>query len=182
LLIVTSPSLFAYPQCEQSILQQVDNQEKKPFEEDLNLSYDDIVKLLQDIEEEKIEEISEEKIERITHFIAFLAQKGKLPGDYAANAALENDIAILFEDKDNFFDYASAFRSANEYTILPILLNDEKDSLLCGSGMNNYMFMQKFYSGRQKNSHKNKHHHHHKDKKITTTTIRIPSQRSRTSS
>src|SRR5579862_3296402 len=99
LLLVTSPSLLAYPQCEQSILQQVYNQEK-PFEE-FNLTYDDILKLLQDIEEEKLEEISEERLERITHFIAFLAQKGMLPGEYAANVELENDIAVLFENKDN---------------------------------------------------------------------------------
>src|ERR1700730_4376526 len=104
LLPITSPSLLAYPQCEQTILEQVYDQEK-PFE-DFNLTYDEILKLLQDIEEENIEGISEEKIEKITLFIAFLAQKGMLPGEYAANVELENDIAALFENKDTFFDYA----------------------------------------------------------------------------
>ncbi len=133
LLLVTSPSLLVYPQCEQPILQQVYNQEK-PFE-DFNLTYDEILKLLQDIEEEKIEEISEEKIERITHFIAFLAQKGMLPGEYAANMELENDIAALFDGKDNLFDgkddlfdYVYASNSLNEYTLLPTILNGGEEA------------------------------------------------------
>jgi len=131
LLLVTSPSLLAYPQCEQSILQQVYNQEK-PFEE-FNLTYDDILKLLQDIEEEKLEEISEERLERITHFIAFLAQKGMLPGEYAANVELENDIAVLFENKDNFFDYyqdydyAYASHFSYENIAVATLLNSRED-------------------------------------------------------
>ncbi len=175
LLLVTSPSLLAYPQCEQSILQQVYNQEK-PFE-DFNLTYDDILKLLQDIEEEKIEGVSEEKIERITHFIAFLAQKGMLPGEYAANIELENDIAALFEGKDgffdgkyNFFDYAYASNSFNKYTLRPALLNSEEDRMLCFVDLNLHRVMGDSYFRRNKNKH-NRHdnnnyeqrdHHEHK--------------------
>jgi hypothetical protein len=103
LLLVTSPSLLAYPQCEQTILQQV--YQDKPFDE-FNLTYDEILKLLQDIENERLEDLSEEKVDRITQFIAFLAQKGMLPEDNAANIELENDIAALFENKSDFFDYA----------------------------------------------------------------------------
>src|SRR5579862_2389705 len=132
LLLVTSPSLLAYPQCEQSILSQVYNAEK-PFE-DVPLTYDDILKLLQDIEEEKMEEISEEKIERITQFIAFLAQKGMLPDNYAANVELEYDIAALFQEKDDFFDYARDYdyayvsNSAYEYITAATLLNSDEDA------------------------------------------------------
>gem|GEM_PF-629521 len=132
LLLVTSPSLLAYPQCEQSILSQVYNAEK-PFE-DIPLTYDDILKLLQDIEEEKMEEVSEEKIERITQFIAFLAQKGMLPDNYAANVELEHDIAALFQGKDDFFDYARDYDYAYvsnfsyEYIAAATLLNSDEDA------------------------------------------------------
>ena len=132
LLLVTSPSLLAYPQCEQSILQQVYNAEK-PFE-DIPLTYDDILKLLQDIEEEKMEDISEEKIDRITHFIAFLAQKGMLPGNYAANVELQYDITALLEGKDDFFDYARDYDYAYvtnfsyEHIAAATFLNSEEDA------------------------------------------------------
>ena len=106
LLLLTSPSLLAYPQCEQPAIQQAYNQEI-PYEY-FNLTYDEILGLLQDIEEGRIETLSEEKIDRISRFIAFLAQQGMLPGDYAANAALENDIAALFSNEENFYDYAYA--------------------------------------------------------------------------
>src|SRR3984957_10542762 len=121
LLLVTSPSLFAYPQCESPIIQQICNQEKSFG--DINFTYDEILKLLQDIEEERIEGLSEEKIDRITHFIAFLAEQGKLPEDYAANVELENDIAALFENDDKFYGYVYAANSFVDYTIRQMVLN-----------------------------------------------------------
>src|ERR1700738_2606079 len=114
LLLVTSPSLLVYPQCDQTVLQQVYNQEK-PFDK-FNLSYDDILQLLQDIEEEKIEEITEEELERITQFIAYLAQKGMLPEEYLANIELKKDIAALFEGKGNFSDYTRHFEGKNTFS------------------------------------------------------------------
>src|SRR3984957_16197144 len=125
LLLVTSPSLFAYPQCESPIIQQICNQEKSFG--DINFTYDGILQLLQDIEEERIEGLSEEKIDRITHFIAFLAEQGKLPGDYAANVELENDIAALFENDDKFYDYVCAANSFVDYTIRQMVLNAKGD-------------------------------------------------------
>ena len=104
LLLVTSPSLLVYPQCDQPNIQQVFNQEI-PYD-DFNLTYDEILQLLKDIEEGKIETFSEEKINRISHFIAFLARQGMLPENYVANAVLENDIAALFNNEENFCDYA----------------------------------------------------------------------------
>src|ERR1700722_7181686 len=121
LLLVTSPSLFAYPHCESPIIQQICNQEKSFG--DINFTYDGILQLLQDIEEERIEGLSEEKIDRITHFIAFLAEQGKLPGDYAANIELENDIAALFENDDKFCDYVCAANSFVDSTIRQMVLN-----------------------------------------------------------
>ena len=93
LLLATSPGLLAYPQ--QPIIQQVYNEEK-PYDKS-NLDYDAVLQLLQDIEEDKI---PEEKLESTSHFVAFLAEQGMLPGEYVANAVLANDIAALL-GKDN---------------------------------------------------------------------------------
>ena len=184
LLLVTSPSLLAYPQCEQSILQQVYNQEK-PFDE-FNLTYEEILTLLQDIENESIAEPSEEKIEAITHFIAFLAQKGMLPDDYAANVELENDIAALFEDKNSFFDYAQdydyAYASNFSYEYMlaaPLLNSGDAQTSLCKSKSHKkekerqkkQLKKEKERQKKQakyakKHSNKHAHHHHHEHKNV----------------
>jgi len=188
LLLVTSPSLLVYPQCEQSILQQVYDQEK-PFE-DFNLTYDDILKLLQDIEEEKLEEVSEEKIERITHFIAFLAEKGMLPGDYAANVELKNDIAALLGVRDNFYDYAASshasFDELDEYAMLPALFNGQEDAMVFLCKHKKHKHDHKHHNKKHKDKHKkNKHQHHKMLKTVTIPTMiirKISLQKLKTSS
>ena len=96
LLLVTSPALFAHPQYEQPIVQQVHSQEISYG--DFTFTYDEILRLLDDIESGKIEQYSEEQLDRINQFIVFLAERGTLPGEYAANVGLHNDIVALYTD------------------------------------------------------------------------------------
>ena len=95
LLLATSPSLFAHPQGEPSVMEPVYDQEN-PYTLS-HLTYDDILRLLQDIESEKIKDYSEDKLERISHFIAFLAKQGMLPGEYVTNADLGNKKRLSLE-------------------------------------------------------------------------------------
>lgn len=136
LLLATSPSLFAYPQFDPPIIQQVNSQEM-PYD-GFNLTYDGILDLLKDIESGKIEEYPEEKLDRISHFLTFLAQQGMLPREDAANTDLEKDIAALYADEEDFCNYAYATH-----------LNGEENAtiMLC------------------KHKHKYKHGHKHKHKK-----------------
>lgn len=133
LLLITSPSLLAYPECEQTLIQRVSETPWDGF----TLTYDEILSLLQDIETGRITP-SEDQLERMTHFIAFLAQQGILPGDYAANAALQTDIAALFDGGASFSDYASTpFAS-------PFHCKKKKRD-----------------NNRKQDKHHHHHHHHH---------------------
>lgn len=143
LLLVTSPSLLAYPQYEQTLIQRVSETPWNGF----TLTYDEILRLLQEIEAGKLTP-SEEQLDRITHFIAFLAQQGVLPGDYAANAALQTDIAALFDGTAFFSDY-TANAALQDATAS---FSDYATGSFRGGGFCRY---------RNKKDKHDKHHHHH---------------------
>src|SRR5689334_20343335 len=127
LLLIASPSLLVYPQYEPPIIQQAC--QEKPFD-GFNLTYDEILKLLQNIEEGQVEEYAEGNIDSIRHFIGFLADQGKLPNNYAANYELNKDIADLLSDKEDFYDYAYCDNAYDDYSILPaVLLNADQHAM-----------------------------------------------------
>jgi len=132
-LLITSPALFAYPQLQEPTFQQFHSQEI--YHEGFGLNYDDVLGLLNAIESKNLEDYSEQQLDRITHFMMFLAQQGGLPGEYAAHAELEKDIAALRAHAANFFDYASDAASQENSALL-----------LC----------------KHKHKHKKKHKHEHK--------------------
>lgn len=155
LLLVTTPSLLVYPQ-DHYLIQQIYSHEK--MYDGFNLTYDDILDLLQDIEAEVIEDFSEEQSNKISHFITFLARQGTLHGDYAALARLQNDTATLFGDQSNFFDYTYASPCINTSTIFPTLVNNAEDAMI---------FLCKYKKDKQKKKkekknkkQKSKQHHH----------------------
>ncbi len=150
MLLVASPSFFVCPQYGHSSPQQINFQEI-PFA-NFNLTYDEVLRLLRDIEEGRIDNLSEEELEKISRFLAYLAQIGLLPGESAAIANLESDIAALFEDEEDSYNFSPYRDSSYAYTILPALLNNEDDAmvLLC------------------KHKHKkDKHKHKHKKNVVT---------------
>ncbi len=162
LLLLTTPSLLVYPQEPQFILEQIYSQEKA-FE-DFDLSYDDILRLLQEIEEERVEGMSDEKEDRIVQFITFLAENGKLPGDSVANFELDNDILTLLEGRGDFSDYAYASDSLDEYTIAQALVNGEENAfaLLCKHKKHKKDKKHKKHKDQQQPQQEHHHHHHHK--------------------
>ncbi len=78
LLLVTSPSFLAYPQCGHTS-QQISFQES-PFA-NFNLTYDDALRLLRDVEEGRIDNLSEGELDKISRFMAYLARTGMVPGE-----------------------------------------------------------------------------------------------------
>ena len=96
LLLVTTPSLFAYPQ-----IFPHEAHHEKLFKYSVknipNLTYDDILELLHEIEsdEDLEEKYSPEEMDQIAHFIAFITRQGKLPGDTEENLSIEQDIKEL---------------------------------------------------------------------------------------
>ena len=157
LLLTTSPTFFVYPQHGHASSEQIHFQENPYF--NFNVTYDEVLRLLRDIEEGRIDDLSEEELEKISHFLAYLAQVGLLPGETAANFSLENDIAALFggeEDEESLYDFAQYEGFSYAYMVLPALLSGEADAMfeLC------------------KHKHKHKHKHKkHKHKKNVVSQI-----------
>ena len=155
LLLTTSPTLFAYPQHGHASPQQINVQEIPYF--NFNLTYDEVLRLLADIEEGRIDDLSEEELEKISRFLAYLAQVGLLPGETAANFSLENDIAALFEeeeDEENFYEFAQYSDFSYAYMVLPALLNGGTEAM--------------FQLCKHKHKHKHKHKKHKHKKNIVT--------------
>lgn len=125
LLLVTTPTLLVYPQ---DTLPQ--------FHEQTNahdLSYDDIMHLLEEIESGEKEHISSPaEIERINQFIALLAKEGALPEYSEENISLEQDIEELLNGDDCPYSYAFSFGD-DEYMFLPSIINGSEEATLCKS-------------------------------------------------
>ena len=90
ILLVTTPTLFAYPQNNSSQItyQYVNTQEwKQPT------SYDGIVQLLSDIESDGLEDrYTVEQLAEISHYLVLLANQGLLPGDIDEEIAVYDDL------------------------------------------------------------------------------------------
>jgi hypothetical protein len=104
-------------------------------------SYDDMLRLLEDIEAGRIEHYSEEKLNELGRFVVVLAEQGILPGNVAAHAALQTDIAALFDYEEDGFEYATFSEFSYD--------QDDGAILLCKHH-------------KHKHKHDKKHHHHKK--------------------
>ncbi len=83
-LLLTMPSVALYPQSHTpQITFQVQkvNLEEKQIAKDYMPSYDEILRLLDELESGELEKkcTSEQQIENLTHFVALLAKEGVLP-------------------------------------------------------------------------------------------------------
>ncbi len=138
-LLATTPSMLVYPQDTSSRItsqvQRVNHEEKAP-ERDYVLSYDDMLRLLDELESGELEKrCTPEELERVTHFVAFLAKKGALPDDSEESLSLDDDIEDLLSGEDNPYEDAISFVTPGEYQymIVPAVLNGHGEVILCKS-------------------------------------------------
>lgn len=139
LLLFTTPTLLATPPQSLHIEKVRSKKLKKNFrkkERYLLVSYDEVLKLLSEIESGKAEKKYRSKdINRINRFLAFLAQEGAL--------TQESSLAIG-EDIDNLL-YTDC-----EYSILPASNHIEGDVELCGWFSNSWKKTKKFVRNHKK--------------------------------
>lgn len=140
LLLLTIPSTTLYPQSHtpQSTFQveQV-NCEDKQIAKDYIPSYDEVLRLIEEIESGELEKkcTSEAQIEHLTHFIALLAKEGVLPDHSPESLSLDNDIEDLLNGEDNLYEDALSFVTPGEYRymIIPAVLYGNGEVILCKS-------------------------------------------------
>lgn len=131
-LLLTTPSLFVYPQ-NISPRVMVETQTKEKSIEQLS-PYDKILHLLDQIESGELEKTcTVEELNRVKYLLAFLAKKGALPDNSPESLSLDEDIDELLRDDDSLDEYTFSSGAALEYQymIVPALCNDRYEVLLC---------------------------------------------------
>lgn len=112
------------------------NYEEQRTEVDYILSYDDMLRLIDEIESGELEnKCTPEELEKVKHFIAFLAKEGVLPDDSEESLSLDDDIEELLNGDDNLYEDAISFVSPGEYQymIAPAVLHEHGEIVLCKS-------------------------------------------------
>lgn len=134
------PSVALYPQSHTpQITFQVQkvNLEEKQIAKDYIPSYDEILRLLDEIESGELEKkcTSEQQIENLTHFVALLAKEGVLPDNSPESLSLDGDIKELLNGEDNLYEDALSFVTPGEYRymIIPAVLYGNGQVVLCKS-------------------------------------------------
>jgi hypothetical protein len=139
LFLAITPAMLVFPQnTAPKITFQVQrvNYGEKRAENDYTLSYDDMLRVLDEIESGELEKkCTPEDLERVKKFVAFLAKEGALPDDSKESLSLDNDIEDLLNGEDNFYEDAVSFVSPGEYQymIVPAVLNGHGEVILCKS-------------------------------------------------
>ena len=104
----------------------------KLFNKDGNLSYDAVIKLLEEIENEDIEEIyNEEDCKKITQLIVSLAIAGVLPN---ASQDMKNDLKKDIQELYRSFDdslFIPCYYDVDDYQIIPAIFYGEYNNLHC---------------------------------------------------
>ncbi len=134
LLLATIPSTLLYPQDALPRTAFQLHYEQKYTEHEYILSYDDILRLFDEIESGELEnKCTPEELEKIKHFIAFLAKEGALPDNSEESLSLDEDIKDLLNGEDNLYRNAPSFVASGEYQymILPAALNGRGEVILC---------------------------------------------------
>jgi tetratricopeptide (TPR) repeat protein len=136
-ILATTPITLVYPQAISPYtpfqMQRVSDNEKRT-EKDYILSYDDMLRLLDEIESGELENrCTSEELERLKHFVAFLAKEGVLPDGSEESMSLDGDIEDLLDGEDNIYKDAVSFAAPGEYQylIIPALLNGHGEIVLC---------------------------------------------------
>jgi tetratricopeptide (TPR) repeat protein len=136
-LLATTPSILVYPQYTPITVQiQRGSDQEQRSEKDYILSYDDMLRLLDEIESGELEnKCTPEELERVKHFVAFLAKEGVLPDNSEESLSLDDDIEKLLNGVDNIYEDAVSFVTPGEYQymIVPAVLNGHGEIVLCKS-------------------------------------------------
>lgn len=139
IIFVNISSLFAYQPPAITILriadepsQSLDENLKKLFNDDGNLSYDAVSVFLEDLEEERIIISSEEDLDKITQFLAYLSKQGAMP-DLTAEKQVEmekdiQELLIFFNDSDPISNLSY---KTNDYRFIPCIYYGQGEILLC---------------------------------------------------
>ncbi len=134
------PSVALYPQSHTpQITFQVQkvNLEEKQIAKDYMPSYDEILRLLDELESGELEKkcTSEQQIENLAHFVALLAKEGVLPDNSPESLSLDDDIEELLNGEDNLYEDALSFVTPGEYRymIIPAVLYGNGEVVLCKS-------------------------------------------------
>ncbi len=112
------------------------NYEEKNTQRDYTLSYDDMLRLLDEIESGELEKkCTPAELEKIKHFVAFLAKEGALPDNSEENLSLDEDIEDLLNGEDNFYEDVVSFVTPGgyQYMIVPAILQGHDEIILCKS-------------------------------------------------
>lgn len=138
-LLFTVPSIALYPQGnppQVTFQVQKVSLEEKRIESSYAPSYDEIIRLLDEIESGELEKrCTPEELERITHFVAFLAKEGALPDDSEESLSLDDDIEELLNGDDNSYENAFSFgvHGDYQYMLIPAVWNGQGEIVLCKS-------------------------------------------------
>lgn len=126
-LVIASPSLNAYPIIE---IPEYSMYQSLSMSDPRNLSYDEVMHLLELIESDAFEErCSIGELELVNRWIAFLATEGSTEDE---KANIEMSVASLFQG--DYTQYAYWFDSSMQYTVQSLLLNGgSREIVLCKS-------------------------------------------------
>ena len=152
-ILVTMPSLFAYPQhnLPQVMFQAVNSERLQRLKQPLSqatpqtvswlgdwwcgsqekeeewvrpVTYDEIMVMLEDLESGELERrYSPMQLERVNDYIATLAKEGILPNEFKEEYELEEDTYDLMYGDDSVFQLMCYLENSHDYMIIPAVLN-----------------------------------------------------------
>lgn len=132
ILLLVTPGLAVHTPSEVYAAEEYCDEQPDAFtqlQNGLPLTYDGILKLIEDIEEGELEKrCSLEDLDKINHFLVSLARQGLLPSD--DEAALEESIEELYSQDDS---PQYAFWTDSSYSIVPAVLSGPFHAILCKS-------------------------------------------------
>jgi tetratricopeptide (TPR) repeat protein len=138
-LVLTTPLVALFPQNHTpQITFQVQkvNLEEKQLAKDYIPSYDEILRLLDEIESGELEKkcTSKQQIKNLAHFVALLAKEGILPDNSPESLSLDDDIEELLNEEDNLYEGALSFVTPSENRmIIPAVLYGKGEIVHCKS-------------------------------------------------
>ena len=127
-ILTTTTALFAYPEhsipkATPQIVGWWGGQEKEEEWACPN-AYDEIVRMLDDLESGELERrYSETELEKVNDYIATLAKEGILPDEFEEEAELEEDIYDLMYGEDSAVQLTRYLENSYNYTIIPAAFN-----------------------------------------------------------
>lgn len=138
-LLTTVPSMLVHPHdvlMRSATQAQGINDEEAETAKDYSLSYDDMLRLFDEIESGELEnKCTSQDLENVKHFVAFLAKEGVLPDDSDESLSLDHDIEELLNGEANLYESPFSFADPGEYQymIVPAVLNKHGEIVLCKS-------------------------------------------------